>query len=62
MKPIEFITDVGQYNASVGIEMEARVNKELIITDGVFHYEILSYYWTPKGMCLDIQKKEDNAY
>lgn len=54
MKPVEFLTNVGQYNEPIGQEMDARVNKDLIITDGEKYFEVLSYYWTPKGMCLDI--------
>ena len=54
MKPVEFLIDVCHHNRPVGDEMDARVNKDLIITDGEKEYEVLSYYWTPKGMCLDI--------
>jgi hypothetical protein len=59
MKPVEFLTDVDHYNTPLGAQMEARTEKDLIITDGEHQYEVLSYYFTTKGMCLDIQRKKE---
>lgn len=58
MKPLEFLTDVGQHNERHGDMMEAITNKDLIITDGEHSYRVLSYYLTKKGMCLDIERKD----
>jgi hypothetical protein len=55
MRPIEFITDINRYNNTIGEEMYARTEQDLIITDGTKKYKVLSYYLTEKGMVLDIE-------
>lgn len=57
MTPLDFLTDYNGHNDPVGDHMEM-LKKELIITDGVNDYQILSYYVDKKGNpVLDIEVK-----
>ena len=61
MKPIEFVTDAEQNSGGEKAAFIA-LNKKLVITDGQYSYEVLSYYYddVAKRMTLDIQKKTEN--
>lgn len=56
MKPIEFLTHVESYNDPHGKMMELITESELKISDGHNEYRVLSYYPTYTGMCLDIER------
>ena len=58
MTPLDFITECDQYNTPAGDWLEA-LSKQLIIRSSNSEWEILSYYLTEYGMCLDIQKKKE---
>ena len=58
MKPIEFITDIGQYNSPFGEEMEARTLRDIKIRDTFQEYRVLSYYYNEDARCMVLDIEE----
>lgn len=59
MTPIEFVSYLGKEGLS-DKKLAKTSFKRVVISDGNFQYQVLSYYYSPelKAMCLDIEKKE----